>query len=59
MRFLVDQDVYHFTILWLKQEGHDVVTARELGMHRAEDEVLLRKARELDFALAVRQKMKP
>ena len=24
MRFLVDQDVYHLTILWLKREGHDI-----------------------------------
>ena len=31
MRFLVDQDVYQVTISWLRSEGHDVVTARELG----------------------------
>lgn len=56
MRLLVDQDVYHFTILWLRQEGHNVVTARELGMHRAEDEALLRKAQELDRLFLTRDK---
>lgn len=56
MRFLVDQDVYHLTILWLKREGHDIVTARELGLHRADDTVLLRKARELDRLFLSRDK---
>lgn len=56
MRLLVDQDVYHFTILWLRQEGHSVVTARELGMHRAEDEALLQKALELDRLFLTRDK---
>jgi len=35
MRFLVDQDVYHVTVEWLRKEGHDVVTAKEVGMQRA------------------------
>lgn len=56
MRLLIDQDVYHFTILWLRQEGHNVVTAKELGMHRAEDEALLRKALELDRLFLTRDK---
>ncbi len=44
MRLLADQDLYHMTIEWLRSEGYDVVTARELDLHRASDEVLLRKA---------------
>ncbi len=40
MRLLVDQDVYYVTIEWLRKEGHDVVTAKELGMQRAADEDL-------------------
>ena len=34
MRFLADQDVYQVTIEWLRNEVHDVVTAKELGMER-------------------------
>lgn len=32
MRLLIDQDVYRVTIDQLKEWGHDVVTAKELGM---------------------------
>jgi len=31
VRFLADQDVYWITVEWLRKEGHDVVTAKELG----------------------------
>src|ERR1051325_4765909 len=44
MRFLADQDVYGLTIRFLRDLGHDVVTARELQLSRAQDEVLLRTA---------------
>lgn len=56
MRLLIDQDVYRVTIYQLKEWGHDVVTAKELGMQRAADEDLLRKARELDRLLITRDK---
>ncbi|MBI3302177.1 MAG: DUF5615 family PIN-like protein [Deltaproteobacteria bacterium] len=56
MRLLVDQDVYHVTIEWLRNAGHDVVTAKELGMQRAADEDLLGKARETDRLLLTRDK---
>jgi len=56
MRFLADQDVYQLTIEWLRNEGHDVVTARELGMERAADEDLLRKAKALDRRFLTRDK---
>lgn len=50
MKILADQDVYRLTIEKLKQWRHDVVTAKELGMHKSSDEDLLkscRKARRL------------
>jgi len=56
MQLLIDQDVYQVTIEWLRGEGHDVVTARELGMQRAADKVLLRKARELKRLFLTRDK---
>lgn len=56
MRFLVDQDVYQTTIKWLRESGHDVVTAKELGLHQAKDTQLLRKASELDRGILTRDK---
>jgi len=56
MRLLIDQDVYQVTTAWLRGEGHDVVTARELGMQRGADEALLRKARELNRLFLTRDK---
>jgi len=56
MRFLADQDVYYITIEWLRKEGHDVVTAREIGMQRATDQELLKKAWETDRVLLTRDK---
>jgi predicted nuclease of predicted toxin-antitoxin system len=56
MRLLTDQDIYHFTIEWLKKEGYDVITASELGMSRASDEKLLDKAKELNRIFVTRDK---
>lgn len=56
MRFLSDQDVYKITIDMLKEMGHDVITAKELGMQRASDEDLLKFAREDDRLLITRDK---
>lgn len=56
MRFLVDQDIYQVTISWLRSEGHDVVTARELGLQRETDDVLLRRARETSRLFLTRDK---
>lgn len=42
MRILTDQDVYVATLLFLRDLGHDVVSAADLGMERAKDEELLR-----------------
>ncbi len=44
MKFLTDQDVYAGTIAFLQQLGHDVITAAQLGLSRADDADLLRAA---------------
>lgn len=56
MRLLIDQDVYQITIDWLRGRGHDVVTAKELGMQRAADEELLKRAKEMDRLFLTRDK---
>lgn len=44
MRFLLDQDVYVATQKVLEAEGHDVLTARDADLSRAEDSQVLRAA---------------
>jgi len=44
VRFLLDQDVYALTARFLRDLGHDVVTAAELGLSRAPDTDLLIRA---------------
>ncbi len=44
MRFLADQDVYASTVRFLIGLGHDVLTARQLGLAQADDTELLRVA---------------
>jgi hypothetical protein len=41
VKFLADQDVYQLTVDYLKESGHDVITAKELNIHRAADHELL------------------
>ena len=41
MKLLLDQDVYAITIRFLRDSGHDVVTASDLGRSRANDSELL------------------
>jgi len=56
MRFLTDHDVYFVTVMWLRREGHEVITAKELGMHEANDVDLLAKAKALDRLFVSRDK---
>lgn len=56
MKILTDQDIYHITIKWLKKRDYDVVTAKEIGMSRATDRELLKKAKELKRILITRDK---
>ena len=44
MKFLLDQDVYALTARFLRELGHDVITAAEVGLSRAADTVLLARA---------------
>ncbi len=44
MRFLADMGISSTTVTWLRTEGHDVVHARELGMARAPDALIVEKA---------------
>ena len=46
MRLLIDQDVYAVTIRFLMELGHDVLPVAQLGLARAEDEQLLRLAKD-------------
>jgi len=56
MHLLTDQDVYQVTVGQLREWGHDVMTAKELGMQRALDENLLRKAKETNRIFITRDK---
>ena len=44
MKFLTDQDVYALTVSFLRNLGHDVIIAAEIGMSRATDSALLARA---------------
>lgn len=46
MKFLLDQDVYALTERFLREQGHDVTTASDLGLSRAQDLDLLEVADE-------------
>ena len=46
MKFLLDQDIYALTERFLREQGHDVVTAAGLGLSRASDSDLLKTASE-------------
>lgn len=42
MNFLTDQDVYEATIEFLIKLGHDIVTAKSLGLSRSSDRDILK-----------------
>jgi len=44
MKFLTDQDVYDTTVRAIRDAGHDVVMASQLGLAQAADDELLRVA---------------
>lgn len=56
MRFLADQDVYQTTIEFLRNLGHDVLRAKEAGLHSAPDIAVLEYARREDRVLLTRDK---
>ncbi|WP_022853361.1 DUF5615 family PIN-like protein [Thermodesulfatator atlanticus] len=56
MKFLLDQNIYHKTEIFLKNLGYDVLTLRELGLHKAADEELILYVRKLNRILITRDK---
>ena len=54
MRFLADQDVYAYTIAFLRSQGHDVLTAREAGLSTTPDQEILGRALETGRILLTR-----
>jgi predicted nuclease of predicted toxin-antitoxin system len=56
VKFLLDQDVYALTAHFLRDLGHDVVTAAEISLSRAPDTVLLTRAGEEKRLLVTRDK---
>ncbi len=56
MRLFLDHDVYAITAQFLKDLGHDVVTAGESGHAQTDDSELLRIARNDDRLLVTRDR---
>ena len=56
MRLFLDHDVYAMTAQFLKDLGHDVVTAGESGHAQTDDRELLRIARNDDRLLVTRDR---
>ncbi len=56
MKFLLDQDVYAATFLFLKSLGHDIVTAAEIGCSRSADIDLLHIAHEQERIFITRDR---
>ncbi len=56
MRFLADQDIYKITMDHLREWGHDLLTAQDLGLQQASDEDLLKRARGKNRLLLTRDK---
>lgn len=56
MLFLVDQDVYKITIEFLRNEGHDAIPIKEVGLEQNSDRILLQKAREMDRIFVTQDK---
>ena len=56
MKFLLDQDVYAITMNFPRGLGHDVVPVAQIGLSRADDSDLLKKAQELDRIFVTRDR---
>ncbi|MBU4211391.1 MAG: DUF5615 family PIN-like protein [Kiritimatiellae bacterium] len=56
MKFLLDQDIYAITKRFLAALGHEVITASDLGLSRAEDATLLDSAKKEDRILVTRDR---
>ena len=56
MRFLADQDIYKIMIDRLREWGHDLLTAKDLGLQQVLDEDLLKRAQGENLLLLTRDK---
>lgn len=56
MRFLLDQDIYATTARFLGGLGYDVVPVAQIGLSQADDEDLLKTAREQGRVFVTRDK---
>ena len=56
MKILTDQDVYIITVRYLRNLGYDVITAYEIGLSKADDIDLLKKAREQNWLFVTRDR---
>jgi predicted nuclease of predicted toxin-antitoxin system len=56
VKFLADQDVYALTVRFLRELGHDVQTASEVGLARAADSELLSRASQEQRIMITRDK---
>ncbi len=56
MKLLLDQDVYFATARFLREAGHDVVTASEIGCSQSSDSHLLGIAKEQDRIFVTRDR---
>lgn len=56
MKFLLDQDVYAATQKFLKSLKHDIVPVSQLGLSRADDSDLLKKAQQEDRIFVTRDR---
>ena len=57
MDLLLDQDVYALTANFLKDNGHDVVTASEIGHASSSDTTLLKIAQKKHRIFITRQRL--
>lgn len=56
MKLLLDQDVYAATATFLRNSGHDVITASDIGRSRASDSELLGLAHEWERVFVTRDR---
>jgi len=54
MKLLLDQDVYAATATFLRNSGHDVITASDVGRSRASDSELLGLAHQWERVFVTR-----
>jgi predicted nuclease of predicted toxin-antitoxin system len=54
IRFLADECIFDVTLEFLRNEGWDIFTVKELGLQGANDSLVLNKAQEMEAVLLTR-----